>query len=308
LTAPRFFMTPSTAETGTGTGSASRSRYRLASPVTVHTVTPRASRAMLPDLVVSPRSAAVFGRDSVLRIYLEWYSVGATALADRAPFVRFSVRSQEGQELYTDSAIASTWGADGQFAAAIARVPVTKVGLGRQRIVAWHTAGTDTVSAPLFISPADDLAAVSFEELVGYLRYFTTAARLRSLSDTTEEARAGTWAAFLRATDPSPTTPEHEGLREYLSRLAVANARFRGEDTPGWLTDRGMVYSTLGEPDRISEPPFKAERRARSRAQAWEYTQHKLRLVFVEEEAMQRWSLTPASEAEFQAVADRVRR
>jgi GWxTD domain-containing protein len=156
----------------------------------------------------------------------------------------------------------------------------------------------------LFISGSDDLAAVSLHELLDYLRYFTTAERLRVLRDTVTEARAATWTAFLRATDPLPVTPEHEGLREYFSRLAIANARFRGEEVPGWLSDRGMVYSTLGEPDRIVEPRAGAG----ERVQLWEYRQHRLRLTFIERETMQRWRLTPSSEAEFQAIAARVRR
>jgi GWxTD domain-containing protein len=279
----------------------------LASPVTVHAVTPRASRATVPDLVLSARSTAIFGRDSIVRVYFEWYGVGAAAPADRPPYVQFSVRSEGGRELLADSVVADAWGADGEVAAAIARVPVAKVGLGRLRITAWRVGGTDSVSAPVFVTPADDLAPVSFEELLGYLRYFATIGRLRTLSDTVPEARAGTWSAFLRATDPSPVTPEHEGLREYFSRLAVANTRFRGEDVPGWLSDRGMVYSTLGEPDRIVEPRA-TEDRPRVHTQVWEYTHHRLRLVFVEQEGVQRWQLTPGSEAEFQGVAERVKR
>jgi GWxTD domain-containing protein len=186
-------------------------------------------------------------------------------------------------------------------------VPVAKVGLGRLRIAAWRVGGTDSVSAPVFVSPAEDLAPVSFEELLGYLRYFATVGRLRALSDTVPDARAGAWGAFLRATDPLPTTPEHEGLREYFSRLAVANARFRGEDVSGWLTDRGMVYSTLGEPDRVAEPRG-SEGRPRARVQVWEYPQHRVQLMFVEQASSQRWHLTPSSEAEFQAVAERVKR
>ena len=279
----------------------------LASPVTVHAATPRASRATVPDLVLSARSTAIFGRDSIIRVYFEWYDAGAAAPAAPTPHVRFSIRADDGHELFSDSISAEAWGADGQVAAAIARVPVAKVGLGRLRITAWHVGGKDSVSAPMFISPADDLAAVSFEELLGYLRYFATEARLRTLSDTVPEARPGVWGAFLRATDPSPATPEHEGLREYFTRLAAANARFRGEDVPGWLSDRGMVYSTLGEPDRIGEPSS-GERRLRGRTQMWEYTHHRLQLVFVEQEGAQRWRLTPGSEAEFRAVAERVRR
>jgi GWxTD domain-containing protein len=182
-----------------------------------------------------------------------------------------------------------------------------KLGLGRLHIRAWHTSAADTASAPLFISASDDLAAVSLQELLDYLRYFATAERLRVLRDTVAESRAAAWTAFLRATDPLPVTPEHEGLREYFSRLAIANARFRGEEVPGWLSDRGMVYSTLGEPDRVIEPRA-GEDRSRERVQLWEYRQHRLRVTFVEREGIQRWRLTPSSEAEFQSVAARVRR
>jgi GWxTD domain-containing protein len=279
----------------------------LAAPVAVHTATPRASRTMFPDLVVNTRSTAIFGRDSVVQIYFEWYDVGPLAPTARSPLIQFSIRSDDGRELYVDSVVAGAWGADGQVAAAIARVPVAKVGLGRLRVIAWRVGGPDSVAAPVFISPADDLAAVSFEELLGYLRYFATVGRLRTLSDTVPEARAGAWGAFLRATDPLPVTPEHEGLREYFTRLAVANARFRGEDVPGWLSDRGMVYGTLGEPDRIIEPRTGAGR-PRDRTQVWEYAHHRLQLVFVEQEGTQRWRLTPSSDAEFRVVAERVKR
>lgn len=306
VVAPRFSST-SSSRAGTESVTVATGVVGLASPVTVHTATPRASRVTVPDLVLSARSTVIFGRDSVVRVYFEWYGAGAVAPADRPPHVRFSVRTEDGRELLTDSVVADAWGADGQVAAAIARVPVAKVGLGRLRITAWRVGGIDTVSAPVFVSPADDLAAVSFEELLGYLRYFSTMGRLQTLSDTVPEARAGAWGAFLRATDPSPATPEHEGLREYFTRLAVANARFRGEDVPGWLSDRGMVYSTLGEPDRIIEPRTGKER-LHDRTQVWEYTQHRLRLVFVEQESVQRWRLTPSSDAEFQTVAKRVRR
>jgi GWxTD domain-containing protein len=304
--APRFPSSNGSTTEVRGTGD-SAGALGLARPITVHMATPRGGRSTLPDFVVSARSSATFGRDSVLRVYFEWYGVGATAPTTQPPVVQFSVRSDDGRELHTDSVIAGAWGGDGQIAAATARVPVAKVGLGRRHIVAWRVGGTDTVAAPFFVSPADDLAAVSFEELLGYLRYFATVAHLQTLSDTVPEARADTWAAFLRATDPTPATPEHEGLREYFSRLAAANVRFRGEEVPGWLTDRGMVYSTLGEPDRILEPRA-GEARQRGRAQVWEYTYHRLRLVFIDQQGAQRWNLTPSSEAEFQAVAERVKR
>jgi GWxTD domain-containing protein len=279
----------------------------LATPVPVHTASPRAARAALPNLVVSARSTAIFGRDSVVGVYFEWYGVGAASPSSRPPLVRFTVRSEDGRDLHTDSVVAGAWGADGQLAAGTARVPVTKVGPGRLRITAWHAGGIDTVTTPLFVTAAEDVAAVPFEEMLGYLRHFATAERLQALRDTELEARAAAWAAFLRATDPAPATPEHEGLREYISRLAAANTRFRGEEVPGWLSDRGMVYVTLGEPDRIVEPG-RDETPGRGRAQMWEYTHRRLRLVFIEQEGARRWRLTPASEAEFQATVERMRR
>jgi GWxTD domain-containing protein len=306
-TVPRFSGTVSAPAGASGIAVGGTGFTGLAAPVAVHAVTPRASRSMFPDLVVNARSTVIFGRDSIVRIYFEWYDVGPLAPTARSPLVQFSIRSDDGRDLYVDSVVAGAWGADGQVAAATARVSVAKVGLGRRRITAWRVGGTDTISAPIFVSPADDLAAVSFDELLGYLRYFATIGRLRTLRDTAPEARPGAWGAFLRATDPLPGTPEHEGLREYFSRLAVANARFRGEEVPGWLSDRGMVYTTLGEPDRIVEPQS-GEKRLHGRAQVWEYTQHRLRLAFVEQEGVRRWRLTPSSEAEFQAVAERVRR
>jgi len=307
VTVPQFSGTVSGTAGAGGVAVGGSGFTGLAAPVAVHTATPRAARSLFPDLIVNARSTAIFGRDSVVRVYFEWYDVGPLAPVARSPVVHFSIRSDDGRELYVDSVVATTWGADGQVAAAIARVPVAKVSLGRRRILAWRVGGTDTISAPIFVSPADDLAAVSFEELLGYLRYFATTARLRMLSDTTPEARAGAWRAFLRTTDPSPTTAEHEGLREYFRRLAIANARFRGEEVPGWLSDRGMVYTTLGEPDRVTEPRT-SEGRPRSRTQVWEYTHHRLQLVFIEQEGTHRWRLTPSSEAEFQTVAERVKR
>ena len=279
----------------------------LAPPITVHAATPRATLSAPPDLVVSARSTAIFGRDSVVRIYIEWYNVGA-ARPVRAPSrVRLVVRSSEGRDLHIDSVTAGAWDADGRIAAATVQLPVARLGLGRSRILAWRAGSNDTVSAPVFVSATEDLAPVSFDELLGYLRYFTTPERLQALRDTAPEARGPAWAALLRATDPIPITPEHEGLSEYFERLAVANARFRGEEIPGWLSHRGMVYSTLGEPDRIVEP-HGGETPERGRAQRWEYAQHRLRLVFVEQDDGRRWQLTPASEGEFQAVAARVRR
>jgi GWxTD domain-containing protein len=142
--------------------------------------------------------------------------------------------------------------------------------------------------------------------MMEYLRFYVSPERLRALRDATPEDRPNVWARFLRETDPAPATMEHEGLRSYFNLVEQANARFHDEGIPGWMTDRGMVYVTLGEPDNIYEPrnPQSLER---GRAQVWEYTRHRVQLMFVDATGFGKWQLAPYSEAEFASVARRVR-
>ena len=56
--------------------------------------------------------------------------------------------------------------------------------------------------------------------------------------------------AFWRRRDPEPLTPENEFRAEHYERIAYANSRLGGETAiPGWMTDRGRIWITLGEPD-----------------------------------------------------------
>src|SRR2546422_1605729 len=44
---------------------------------------------------------------------------------------------------------------------------------------------------------------------------------------------------------------ENEALEAYFRRIQIANQRFRESGDPGWLTDRGEVFITLGDPDDV---------------------------------------------------------
>jgi GWxTD domain-containing protein len=158
----------------------------------------------------------------------------------------------------------------------------------------------------MIITFGDDLAISSYDEMLSYLRYFTTPHRLKSLRDTAPEFRAAAWTAFLRETDPILSTPEHEGLREYFNRIQQANERFRDEGGPGWTSDRGMVYVTLGEPDQILDQTT-SDVTQRGRAQIWEYRQYHSQLIFVDQTGFGRWRLTSSSEADFQSIVQRMR-
>ncbi|MDQ7065224.1 MAG: GWxTD domain-containing protein [candidate division KSB1 bacterium] len=72
---------------------------------------------------------------------------------------------------------------------------------------------------------------------------------------TSVEAKREFLAAFWRARDPDPKTPENEMREEYFKRLEEANRRFRSYSRDGWRTDRGRVYILYGPPDYIDRYP-----------------------------------------------------
>lgn len=55
--------------------------------------------------------------------------------------------------------------------------------------------------------------------------------------------------AFWKQRDPNPNTPENEFKKEHYRRINYANNFFGRESPgPGWRSDMGRVYITLGEP------------------------------------------------------------
>lgn len=58
---------------------------------------------------------------------------------------------------------------------------------------------------------------------------------------------------FWKRRDPTPGTPKNEYKEEHYRRLAYANTHF-ASTVPGWKTDRGRTYITLGPPDAIETP------------------------------------------------------
>lgn len=283
----------------------------LSSPVTALEVTPRTSTDSLPRLVASPRSTVAFGRDSLVTVYLEGYGTGTPGASSTAGAagtvlpVGVAVRGDQGGALWSDT-VSLQW--RGALFSGVINVPVSRLGVGITTLVAWRgdpAGGRDSSRMPLFVSFGDELPVASFEDMLSYLRYFTTTQRLATLRAARPDERATAWATFTRETDPIPATPQHEGLRDYFARVRTANERFREEGTTGWLTDRGMVLVSLGEPDQIYEQGG-ADVNQRGRAQVWEYRQHRLQLVLVDQTGFGRWRLTTSSEADLQTVLRRL--
>ena len=269
--------------------------HGLSSSLPVHEATPRVSVDSLPHLVASPRSTAVFGRDTMITAYVEAYE-----LAPGEP-LQAVIRGEKGTVLWSSAVDLSR---TGRVASGVVRIPVAKLGIGATELILSRADVSDTSRTPLFVSFGDELPIASFEDMLSYLRYYASPARIKALRDATADLRSDAWAAFLAETDPVPTTPQHEGLQLYFARIQRANLEFREEGGQGWLTDRGMVFVALGEPDQILEPNG-SQLNQRGQAQIWDYQRLQLQLIFIDQTGFNRWRLTQNSELEFQAALRR---
>lgn len=269
----------------------------VSSPVAFYEATPRESLDSLPRFVATPRATAVFGRDTILPVYVEGYGS-----APSFP-LRVSVRADGASGILWSDSISLP--RRGNLFAGSFNVPLSRLGVGVMSIGVARAGSADTLRAPLFVAFGEDLPVATFNEMLDYLRYFVSSSRLSAMRDAAPDARAALWAAFLRETDPIPQTPQHEGLRDYFARIAQANARFREEGAAGWLTDRGRAFVALGPPDQIIEPNL-SDLNQRGRSQIWEYRQHRLQIVFIDQTGFGRWRMTLSSETEFEAAVRRV--
>lgn len=276
----------------------------LSTPLIVYEASKRSALDSLPHILASPRSSAVFGQDSTVFVYLEAYGQQSRL---SVPFV---VRNDRGTITWRDTAVLERSG--GLLSGAV-RIPISRVGIGIADVTFTRADAGDTARAPVFVSFGSDIPLLSYEELLNQLRYYVSPERLKTLREAPPDQRGTAWAAFLRSSDPSPGTPEHEGLQTYFSRLQQAALRFRddGSSRGGWLSDRARVYVVLGEPDQVYEQVTnsaitRSSISQRGRLQYWEYGQYRVRLVFYDDTGVGRWRLTPMSETEFQNINARL--
>jgi GWxTD domain-containing protein len=275
---------------------------RFATPILVYEAVGRSALDSVPQLLASPRSSAVFGRDSTVAIYVEAYGQGT-----RLP-VDFVVRNDKGAQLWRDSAMLARRGA---LFNGIVNVPISTVGVGIARVSFTRRDSPDSVRAPLFVSFGEDIPLMSFEDMLGFLRFFAAPSQLAALRTAPLERRATVWAEFLRATDPIPETTTNEEMQAYFGRIQQANFEFRMDRNPGWLSDRGMVFVSLGDPDQVLERNVNSTLSTTqigtgTRLQIWQYRKYNSQLVFYEE--MGKWRLTRPSEAEFLSLNARRQR
>jgi GWxTD domain-containing protein len=270
----------------------------VSSPVPVYEAAPREQLGAPLNIIPTPRSTAIFGRDSIMMVYAEGYGDGADALP-----VQVTVKSDESNHVLWNDTVSLVRRGD-HFSSTFA-VPLSRLGVGVMLLGLNRPGSADTVRIPLFVAFGEDLPVATFSQMLDYLRYYVSAQRIQAMRDASAETRASLWSAFLRDTDPVPQTPPHEGLRDYFNRIAQANTRFREEGQAGWLTDRGRVMVALGQPDQIYEPTM-GDVGQRGRTLIWEYRDHRLQVVFIDQTGFGRWRMTIPSESEFEAVVRRI--
>jgi len=262
----------------------------------VYDVTPRTARSQTPALIVNPRATVTLGEDSILDVYVE-----ATGTAPSAR-VRVEVAADSASVLYADTLDLGE-GTDAR--AGIAHLPVARIGLGSLSIRVVDDRGARAAPIAAVVRPGNGLAVGSFRDMLDYLRYFTSDARLRAVRDGDPATLAEAWSRFVRGTDPDQSTPQNEAMIEYFRRLEQANERFGAGESAGWSTPRGRVFDAFGPPDATEEPTAEHADRAGARL-VWSYRDPALRLVFVDRTGHGDWQLDAASAIEFTAALSRL--
>lgn len=273
-------------------------RPGLSRPVAVYTAEGRLERGAPPRLVANPRATLPYGPDS-MHFYVEHY--GGQDADSEIGAIEARVVDAGNRELWRDSLPLA--GSQDVSWATIVIVP-SKLPVGAAELET--VAAGDTTRARFLVSFSNQWVITNFDEMMSLLRYFDRQDWVDSLRRSAPEHRPDVWRDFWKGTDPVPLTPENEALDDYFRRVQQANIRFPDEGGPGWLTERGEVFITLGEPDEMIDLSNTVERSG-TRVLRWTYTSQRLTLYFEDQTGFSRFRLTPSSRSDYQRVLMRVR-
>jgi GWxTD domain-containing protein len=265
----------------------------MSAPLAVYQGAGRTRASDVPKLLVNPRATVSYGADT-LRFYVEAYG--------ERPGTRLAARAldQSGHEIWHDT-VALAGSEALATVVALLRPGELPVGAGRFEIGRIGAGSVATRTAPFLVSFSDQLAITNYDEMISLLRYFERQEWVDKLRKAPPDQRPAAWREFYKATDPVEITPENEALEAYFHRIQMANQRFREAGEPGWLTDRGEVFITLGEPDDVYDFTTDVSR-AGVRGVRWTYNGLRLTLFFQDNTGFGRFRLTPLSRAEYQRV------
>jgi len=267
-------------------------------PIPIYQGTPRGSLTDRLNLLVNPRATLPYGGDT-LRFYVEGYGLPTgTRLAAEAVDLNDNVLWRDTVTLRDTTGLAQ----------AVLNLASTQLPVGQEVLRVETIGGTTKIRTPFLVSFSSQWVITNYAEMVSLLRYFERQDLVAKLRSAPPEQRAMAWREFWAATDPVPLTPENEALDDYLHRVQVANYRFQEAGEPGWLTDRGEVFITLGPPDEVLDYSGTAVTRGATQTIRWSYNTLRLLLVFQDLAGFGRFELTPSSRADYHQTLARVRR
>ncbi len=262
-------------------------------PVTVYQARPRSDAARAPELVLNARQSIEYGTES-LQVYVETY-----AMTGGARFV-LAAADPSGAEVWSDTVAADS----GAVRGIVRAIPPGALSIGRYELQIRQR-GQVVAATPFVVSFSDQYAVANLEDIVSLLRYMPYADSLRAVLRAPAAERPAMWQRYWRGTDPNPATPEHELIDEYLQRVRVANEQFNDEGGPGWLTERGEVFISIGPPNEIIDR--RAEQQiGRGRYIVWNYYDYRLALNFIDDTGFGRFRLDPRSRAEFLRIRNQI--
>jgi GWxTD domain-containing protein len=181
-------------------------------------------------------------------------------------------------------------------------IPPGILPLGLQRL-AVDAVGTKVhTETPFLVAFSEPWAVKTYSQIINLLRYYPRTDLVAKLKAAPKAERAKAWHDFLRESDPTPQTAQHDSLDAYFMRIDQANRRFLEPAGPGWRTERGEVYVSIGEPDQSYEVPGRKAPGVR-----WEYTTLKLTLSFADNEGNGQYHLTQQSRIDYERALAQVR-
>lgn len=270
--------------------------HAISSLVAVYDDSARTALDSAPRFAINPRAMVRYAADT-LRFYLEGYGLAHGTMAS------VEALSQSGTIVWRGTVPFSPFGA---LSAASIAIPPDSLPIGELQVVAAVNGVPDTVSIPALVSFSGQWVTANLDEVLSMLRYFGYTNQIDSIKNATGAERLELWRKFWKETDPVIVTPQNEALDEYFTRLEIANRRYQEGDLAGWLTDRGRVFITLGEPSDVYDASSIVQ--AGVRLIRWSYTPYRITLDFVDRSGFGNFRLTPASEAAYARVLDRLRR
>lgn len=264
----------------------------FSAPILAYQVTGRRTRDQDLAVVLSPRGTVSYGGDTLLALVEGYnYSVPTT--------VPFEIVDDLDSVITRDTLrFTGTRAVEPQ----VVRIVPDSQPLGELRLRVGS--GPETKQTSALVSFSGAWILTNYADMIDLLRYFGHEDRIKQLKKAPTNERPRLWQEFYKQTDPVRATPENEALEQYFGRMSIANQRFTNEEVPGWRTDRGMVFITLGEPEEV----YDGSSTTQGRIIRWTFVSLRLEIVFEDVANVSRFRLTPESLSAYEQVLARVRR